>query len=188
MVTAITTCALVLLVQQSLNGVCAFVPSSNRAIIHPKKGVNSPLFSADIDDKDSPEHMPDIEEVAPTYDAKTSHQLDRYKLNHAKSLSNNAEYWNQRANDLLTWEHYPFDKHNCEGVLTGGFEHGDVTWFAGARMNICYNAVDRHVQNPETANKVAIIWEGDEPGQSLEFTYADLQRKISEVRLRMFKS
>jgi acetyl-CoA synthetase len=125
--------------------------------------------------------MPEIEEVAPTYDAKGSHHLDRYKIDHAKSLSHNAQYWNKRATDLLTWEHYPFDQNNCDGIMTGGFEHGDVTWFAGARMNICYNAVDRHVKDPTKANQVAMIWEGDEPGQSIEFTYADLQREISKV-------
>jgi hypothetical protein len=189
MIADITTHALALLVQLSgSGGVGAFVPSSlstrNRAIIQPTasyQGIKSPLFLAD--DNDAPDHMPVIEDVAPTYDSKHHHHFDRYKLDHAKSLSHNTQYWNQRATDLLTWEHYPFDKNNCEGIMTGGFEHGDVTWFAGARMNTCYNAVDRHAQDPAKANQVAMIWEGDEPGQCLEFTYADLQRKISEVSL-----
>ena len=180
MIAAITIHALALLVQLSGNGIGAFVPSSlsvrnNGAIIKPNV-----LFMAD-DSEDAPDHMPVIEEVLPTYDAKVTHPFDRYKADYAKSLTHNAQYWNQRATDLLTWEHYPFDKNNCDGIMTGGFEHGDVTWFAGARMNICYNAVDRHAQT--TPNKVGMIWEGDEPGQSIEFTYADLQRKISEVGL-----
>lgn len=54
-------------------------------------------------------------------------------------------------------------------------------WFNGAKLNMCYNAIDRHVLNPATANKVAMIWEGDEPSQVLKFTYADLQRKVSEI-------
>ena len=54
-------------------------------------------------------------------------------------------------------------------------------WFNGAKLNMCYNAIDRHVLNPSTANKVAMIWEGDEPSQVLKFTYADLQRKVSEI-------
>mmetsp|Transcript_3958 Transcript_3958/g.6545 ORF Transcript_3958/g.6545 Transcript_3958/m.6545 type:complete len:735 (-) Transcript_3958:72-2276(-) len=184
MIAAITTthALLALIVHLSGNGVGAFVPSSlstsSRAIIQP--GINSPLFLAD-ENKDVPDHMPVIEEVAPTYDAHVTHPFDRYKLDHAKSLSHNAQYWNQRATDLLTWDHYPFDENNCDGIMTGGFEHGDVTWFAGAKMNICYNAVDRHAQDPTKAKKVAMIWEGDEPGQSIEFTYADLQRKISEI-------
>ena len=189
MIAAITTHALALLAAHlatGKNGVGAFVPSSlstrNRAIIQP----SSPLFLAD-ENNDAPDHMPVIEEVAPTYDAHVTHPFDRYKLDHAKSLSNNAQFWNQRATELLSWDHYPFDENNCDGIMTGGFEHGDVTWFAGARMNICYNAVDRHAQDPTTAKKVAMIWEGDEPGQTIEFTYADLQRKISEVSFRFGK-
>ena len=189
MIAAITTHALALLAAHlatGKNGVGAFVPSSlstrNRAIIQP----SSPLFLAD-ENNDAPDHMPVIEEVAPTYDAHVTHPFDRYKLDHAKSLSNNAQFWNQRATELLSWDHYPFDENNCDGIMTGGFEYGDVTWFAGARMNICYNAVDRHAQDPTTAKKVAMIWEGDEPGQTIEFTYADLQRKISEVSFRFGK-
>jgi hypothetical protein len=199
MITAVTKHALALLVVQlSANAVASsFVPSRNRrnsvgavvascslstrrcrgAII---RTTASRLFLAS-DDGDAPERMPEIEEIAPTYDTKSTHHFDRYKLDHAKSVSHNAQYWNKRATDLLTWDHYPFDNNNCEGVMTGGFEHGDVTWFAGARMNICYNAIDRHVQDPTKKNQVAMIWEGDEPGQSLKFTYSDLQRKVSEV-------
>jgi acetyl-CoA synthetase len=193
MIAAITTHALALFFQLSgSSGVGAFAPSSlsnrNRAMIQPTasyQGIRkSPLLLAV--DNDAPDHMPVIEDVAPTYDNKHHHHFDRYKLDHAKSLSHNAQYWNQRAIDLLTWEYYPFDENNCEGIMTGGFEHGDVTWFAGARMNICYNAVDRHAQNPTKAKQVAMIWEGDEPGQCLEFTYADLQRKISEVSLSVW--
>ena len=82
--------------------------------------------------------------------------------------------------DLLTWDHYPYDENNCDGIMTGGFEHGDVAWFPGAKMNICANAIDRHVQNGK-ANDIAMIWEGDEPGDVINFTYADMQRKVSEI-------
>ena len=61
------------------------------------------------------------------YDAKTTNTLlERYKSDHAYSLSNNAAYWNKRATDLLSWEHYPYNENNVDGVMTGGFEHGDV--------------------------------------------------------------
>ena len=66
-------------------------------------------------------------QTSAVYDSKTTNTLlERYKSDHAYSLSNNAAYWNQRATDLLTWEHYPYDENNLEGVMTGGFEHGDV--------------------------------------------------------------
>ena len=119
--------------------------------------------------------------MQPTYDAKSKNtSLERYKSDYAYSLSENKKYWNKRAMDLLTWDHYPYDENNCDGIMTGGFEHGDVAWFPGAKMNICANAIDRHVQNGK-ANDVAMIWEGDEPGDVINFTYADMQRKVSEI-------
>jgi acetyl-CoA synthetase len=47
-------------------------------------------------------------------------------------------------------------------------------------MNVCANAIDRHVQSGK-ANDVAMIWEGDEPDQVLKFTYSDMQRKVSSI-------
>ncbi len=64
--------------------------------------------------------------------------------------------------------------------MTGGFEFGDVAWFPGAKLNICSNAIDWHVQRGK-AQDVAMIWEGDEPDQVLRFTYADMLRKVSEI-------
>ncbi len=50
-------------------------------------------------------------------------------------------------------------------------------WFGGAKCNIVYNALDRHI---ETANKnrLALIWEG-EPGDTRSLTYYDLYRAVN---------
>lgn len=38
-----------------------------------------------------------------------------------------------------------------------------ITWFTDGTLNACYNCVDRHaIADP---NKVAIIYEADEPGE-----------------------
>lgn len=130
---------------------------------------------------DVPDHMPDLEDIAPLYDAKSENTaLKRYKSDYVFSLSKNKQYWNKRATDLITWDNYPFDESSCDGIMTGGFEYGDVAWFPGAKLNVCSNAIDRHVQNGK-ANDIAMIWEGDEPDQVLKFTYADMLRKVSEI-------
>lgn len=187
---SINTAALLILLQLSGNGLDAFAPSSlgvGRAIrpirVSQRFVATEPAAiekTAD-DDDDAPDHMPELQDIAPTYAAFSANTaFERYKSDHANSLSANKQYWNKRATDLLTWDHYPFDENNCDGIMTGGFEHGDVAWFAGAKLNVCANAIDRHVQNGK-ANDVAMIWEGDEPDQVLKFTYADMQRKVSEI-------
>jgi len=45
-------------------------------------------------------------------------------------------------------------------------------WFAGGKLNVSYNCVDRHIDTPRR-NKAALIWEG-EPGERRTLTYWDL--------------
>nr|MDA8228160.1 AMP-binding protein [Desulfitobacterium hafniense] len=51
-------------------------------------------------------------------------------------------------------------------------------WFVNAKLNACYNCVDRHV-NGWRRNKAAIIFEG-EKGDSQVLTYQDLHREVSK--------
>lgn len=74
------------------------------------------------------------------------------------------------ATELLEWDQ-PF---TC--VTSGGFEHGDVAWFSGGKLNVSYNCVDRHAQ--KTPNKTAIIYEQDEPGKAKYISYLELQQQV----------
>ena len=62
-------------------------------------------------------------------------------------------------------------------VLEGGFT-GDVRvrWYADGTLNAAANCLDRHlVQRPD---QVAIIWEGDDPGDARSVTYRDLHTMV----------
>jgi acetyl-CoA synthetase len=50
-------------------------------------------------------------------------------------------------------------------------------WFAGAKTNVSYNCLDRHLTT-HRKNKVAILWEG-EPGDQRFLTYQELHRLVS---------
>ena len=52
-------------------------------------------------------------------------------------------------------------------------------WFVGAKVNVSYNCLDRHLEgeNAWRKNKAAIIWEG-EPGDERVLTYGDLHREV----------
>lgn len=154
--------ALISLLLTEWAGVAAFAPSlANRNVQVQSDHIVATRLFATVEkveaSADAPDHMPELRDIAPTIGAKTSNTAFlRYKSDYAFSLANNAQYWNERAQTLLSWEHYPFTPENCEGVVTGGFEHGDVAWFSGAKLNVCYNAIDRHVQNGK-ANHVAMV-------------------------------
>src|SRR5271154_189275 len=55
-------------------------------------------------------------------------------------------------------------------------------WFSGGRLNVCYNCLDRHLNTP-TANKAALIWEGEPagpgtPGEERTYTYKQLHHEV----------
>lgn len=119
---------------------------------------------------DSEHHLNEV------YEAKTTSAFDRYKRKHAESIKKPAKFWAKEAKERLTWDS-PFDAHS---VLRGSLKDGDVAWFSGGKLNVCYNAIDRHV-NSKDANEVAILWEGDEPDDIRSLTYVDVLRKTSQI-------
>ena len=66
-------------------------------------------------------------------------------------------------------------------VRTG--ELGDLTYFAGGRINVADNCVDRQAENPARADRPAMIWEG-EPGDVRTLTYAELADEVQPLGQR----
>ncbi|MCG2623326.1 acetate--CoA ligase [Arthrobacter sp. I2-34] len=54
-----------------------------------------------------------------------------------------------------------------------------IEWFAGGKLNVAYNCVDRHVAAGR-GDKVALYFEG-EPGDRRAVTYADLQKEVAKA-------
>src|SRR5437762_6159377 len=55
-------------------------------------------------------------------------------------------------------------------------------WFVGGRLNVSSNCLDRHLNTP-TANKAALIWEGEpaddaKPGEVRVLTYKQLHHEV----------
>ena len=55
-------------------------------------------------------------------------------------------------------------------------------WFVGGQLNVSYNCLDRHLGTP-TANKAALIWEGEpaapgKPGEERTLTYKQLHHEV----------
>jgi acetyl-CoA synthetase len=54
------------------------------------------------------------------------------------------------------------------------------SWFKGGTTNVCYNAVDRHVEAGH-GDRVALFWEGNDVGQQAVMTYAQLQVAVCKM-------
>jgi acetyl-CoA synthetase len=95
---------------------------------------------------------------------------EQYQKMYAHSLQDPEGFWSEYAKKFITW-FQPWSK-----TLRGDFEHLNVEWFIDGKLNACYNCIDRHL--PERAEQVAILWEGDDPRESTQLTYAELHEKI----------
>ncbi|CAI5493580.1 unnamed protein product [Closterium sp. Naga37s-1] len=56
----------------------------------------------------------------------------------------------------------------------------NVEWFKGGATNICYNAVDRWVEQGQ-GHRVAFFWEGNNETDSVTLTYAELLERVKQT-------
>ena len=54
-----------------------------------------------------------------------------------------------------------------------------IRWFGDGIINVAANCIDRHLAT--RGDQTAIIWEGDEPGQSRAITYRELHREVCRM-------
>ncbi|HEY5070909.1 MAG TPA: acetate--CoA ligase [Caulobacteraceae bacterium] len=54
-----------------------------------------------------------------------------------------------------------------------------IRWFADGALNACANCLDRHL--PERERDIAIIWEGDDPGESRRITYGEVHAEVCRM-------
>ncbi len=110
----------------------------------------------------------------------TSAPISTYQSIHAESIADPSSFWMREADKRLSWFTKPSPD---QPALHGGFHTGDVKFFPGGKLNICYNAIDRHVyaKNGKGGEDIAMIWEGDEPNDTKTFTYNEILQKVSKI-------
>ena len=105
-----------------------------------------------------------------------SFKIDKKKYNemYKESISNPEKFWGNMGN-RIDWIN-PFTK-----VKNTSFSHDDVSikWYEDGTLNISYNCIDRHLK--KNRDKVAIIWESDEPSLSKTITYGELYEKVCRL-------
>ncbi len=106
--------------------------------------------------------------------AKTAHiSAQRYQEMYARSIADPDRFWDEQAKELLIWSK-PWSK-----VSDWDYKEVSIRWFLGARLNACYNCVDRHLE--KHGDQVAIIWEGDDPWADRKITYRELHEQVCRL-------
>ncbi|KAK7220094.1 hypothetical protein V2G26_008097 [Clonostachys chloroleuca] len=122
---------------------------------------------------DVPAGLLDAHPSKPHLESNGLSAFENYKRLHEQSIKNPSEFWGSLARDLLTWS------KDFDIVRRGSLERGDLSWFLGGELNACYNCVDRHAF--ATPDKVALIYEADEPEHGRVLTYDDLLREVCQL-------
>src|SRR5438105_10682461 len=100
--------------------------------------------------------------------------LAQYRKLYKESIRSPEKFWAKQAKTELVWLK-PWKK-----VLQ--WKEPFAKWFVGGRLNVSYNCLDRWLDTP-TANKAALIWEGEpatdgKPGEERVLTYKQLHREV----------
>ena len=89
-----------------------------------------------------------------------------------RSLDRPEEFWAEAA-QAIDWE------QRWDRVLDAS-RPPFFRWFPGARVNTCWNAVDRHVAAGR-GERAALIWDSPVTGQIRHFTYRELQGEVARL-------
>ena len=96
--------------------------------------------------------------------------FEKYKELYKLSIEDPEKFWSEQAKNL-DWI------KNFNTVKKTDFNSNvDIKWFEGGTLNVSFNCLDRHLKNK--GNKIAIIWEGDNPNESRIITYRELFEKV----------
>jgi propionyl-CoA synthetase len=95
-----------------------------------------------------------------------------YTETYRRSLDQPEEFW-ARAAAAIDWE------RRWDRVLDDS-RPPFYRWFAGARLNTCWNALDRHVAAGR-GERTALIWDSPVSGQIASFTYRELRDSVAQL-------
>jgi acetyl-CoA synthetase len=95
--------------------------------------------------------------------------MKQYKDIYQKSIDDPDAFWGEAA-EQLDWI------KKWDTVSQADFKKAEFKWFAGGKINVSYNCIDRHL-NTWRKNKAAIIFEG-EPGETRILTYQQLYTDV----------
>jgi acetyl-CoA synthetase len=95
---------------------------------------------------------------------------DKYNEMYQRSISDPEGFWAEQAEEFVDWMK-PWSK-----VWDWDFDEARIAWFEGAKLNVAYNCLDRHLAT--RGDQVAVIWEGDDPAVDKKITYRELHEDV----------
>ncbi|WP_339488141.1 acetate--CoA ligase [Pseudomonas sp. RL_5y_Pfl2_70] len=98
---------------------------------------------------------------------------DDYQRLYRESIEHPSTFWAEQARRFLDWS-TPW-----QTVQRYDLKTGEAAWFAGGKLNVSYNCIDRHLE--KRGDQTAILWEGDDPAESTQITYSKLHHHVCRL-------
>lgn len=100
---------------------------------------------------------------------------EEYQKLYQQSLSDPEKFWGNIAQDFAWFQKW---ERVCDYDWSPNISP-QVSWFQGAKTNLAFNCLDRHIET--RGEQVALIWEGNEPGEVRKFTYRELWEEVGRL-------
>uniref|UniRef100_A0A8C7K3S4 Acyl-CoA synthetase short-chain family member 3, mitochondrial n=1 Tax=Oncorhynchus kisutch TaxID=8019 RepID=A0A8C7K3S4_ONCKI len=82
------------------------------------------------------------------------------------------QFWGEAAQNVTWFEPWSRTMDNGDAIFP--------KWFAGGKLNVCHNAVDRHVESGR-GDQPAIIYDSPVTGTKQTITFRELQEQVSRL-------
>ena len=100
--------------------------------------------------------------------------LEEYWQVYRRSVRNPENFWEEIAEEHFLW------RRRWDEVLSWDFAKPEVKWFAGAKLNITENCLDRHLAT--RGDKTAILFEPNDPDEGTQhITYRQLHERVCRM-------
>ena len=99
---------------------------------------------------------------------------ENYNLLYKESIENGDQFWNKQGG-RIDW----FKKYTRIKNVKYSKNDVNIKWYEDGKLNVSYNCIDRHAN--ETPDKIAIIWEGDNPDDVKKISYKELLINVSKA-------
>ncbi|MEP7289433.1 MAG: acetate--CoA ligase [Chloroflexota bacterium] len=106
----------------------------------------------------------------PSDEIKKNAYIPDYEAIYAEAQKDPLAFWAKQAEELHWFKKWDKVLDDSEAPF--------YKWYVGAKTNIAYNALDRHVETWRK-NKIALIWEG-EAGDSRSYSYYRLWQEVNK--------
>ena len=107
----------------------------------------------------------------PGFVANANLSPDTYKEMYEASIRDPDSFWADHGKRLHWQTPYTRVKN-----VSWNKEDLSIKWYEDGILNVSENCIDRHLEHH--GDKAAIIWEGDNPADSLTLTYKELHRQV----------